>query len=228
MNRPGFVPSLMAADLMNVEKQVTQLNDHVEIYHIDIIDWHFAANMCFSPEFIRQLRPKTNALLDVHLMVKDLPVSIIDACLAAGADIISMHAGDPEVQKNIFAFVKKIKEAGKKVGIVLNPADKLENITEYLPEVDLITFMGVTPGFPKQTLIPCALEKIKAAIALREEKGYKFITMIDGGCHKATMKDVYETGVENIIMGATCLFGHDSDMHVAWKKMEEDFDEWVK
>lgn len=224
--RPNFVPSLMGMDFMNVEKQIKQLNEHSKMYHLDILDWHFAENMCISPQFIQQLRHISDAVFDVHLMVKDLPLSIIEASLKAGGDIISMHAED--AQQNIFKYISTIKEAGKKVGIVLNPATPLSIMQHYLDEVDMITFMGVTPGFAKQSLIPCVLDKIRDAIRLREEKGYHFTTMIDGGCHKATMKAVCDTGVENIIMGATCLFGHDSDMHVAWNKMEADFDEWVK
>ena len=221
-----FVPSLMAMDFLNVAKQIKELDENANMYHIDILDWHFAENLCVSPAFIQQLRPITNATFDVHLMVEGLPLSIIKACLDAGGDIISMHAED--AQRNIFKYISEIKQAGKKVGIVLNPATPLSVMQHYIEEVDLITFMGVTPGFAKQALIPSVLDKIRDALRLREEKGYKFETMIDGGCHKATMKAVAETGVENIIMGATCLFGHDSDMRVAWKKMEDDFNEWIK
>lgn len=222
----NFVPSIMGMDLMNVETQLRQLNQKANMYHLDIIDWHFAENMCISPQFISQFRPLTEATLDVHIMVKDLPLSIIQACIKAGGDIISIHAED--ARQNIFKFISEIKGAGKKVGIIMNPATPLSEIQHYIQEIDLLTFMGVTPGFAKQSLIMPVLDKIREAIALREEKGYHYTTMIDGGCHKATMKAVAETGVENIIMGATCLFSQDKDMLVAWDKMEKDFAEWTK
>ena len=97
----------------------------------------------------------------------------------------------------------------------------------YLDQVDLLTFMGVTPGFARQKLIEPVLDKIREAHALREEKGYRFETQIDGGCNKNTMKRVSETGVDIIIMGATCLFSQDPDMETAWNKMLSDYEEWV-
>ncbi len=221
-----FVPSIMGMDLMNVERQITQLNKHASMYHLDILDWHFAENMCISPAFIQQLRPLTQAILDVHIMVQGLPLSIIDASINSGGDIISMHAED--AQQNIFKYITTIHEAGKKVGIILNPATPVDIMKHYIDQVDLLTFMGVTPGFPRQSLIPPVLDKIREALRLREEKNYHFTTMIDGGCHKTTMKAVYETGVENIIMGSTVLFSQDSDMDVAWDKMERDFNAWIQ
>ena len=224
--RPNFVPSLVGMDFMNVERQIKEMNENAGMYHLDILDWHYAENMCISPQFIQQLRPLTDCTLDVHLMVEGMPISMIRAVIEAGGDIISMHAED--VTRNIFKYISEIKGAGKKVGIVLNPAIPLSVAEYYLEDVDLVTFMGVTPGFAKQSLIPPVLDKIRGAIRLREEKGYHFTTMIDGGCHQATMKAVAETGVENIIMGATCLFSQDKDLRVAWQKMTRDFDEWTK
>lgn len=221
-----FIPSIIGMNLMNVERQIRQLNKYAKMYHLDIIDWHFAENMSVSPTFIEQLCPLTDAELDVHLMVQGPPLSIIEACIKAGADTICVHAED--AQRNIFKFISTIHDAGKKIGVVLNPATPLSVMQHYLNEVDEVTFMGVTPGFTQQKLVPVVLDKIRDALRLREEKGYHFTTLIDGGCHKSTMKAVYETGVENIVMGATVLFSHGPDMDVAWQKMTEDFEAWTR
>ena len=220
------MPSLMGMDLMNVQRQIEQLDEHAQMYHLDVIDWHFAKNMFISPAFIAQLRPITKAVLDTHLMVEGLPLDIIDAVIDAGSDIVSLHAED--IQRNVFKYISHIKGRGKKVGIVLNPSVPLDIMRYYIDQVDLITFMGVTPGFPKQSLIPCVLDKIREAHALREQHGYTFKTMIDGGSHKGTMKQVDATGVDYIIMGNTCLFSQDCDLRKAWAIMEENFNEWVR
>ena len=39
-------PSLMAMDLMNVQEQIEGLNPYAYYYHVDVIDWHYARNMC--------------------------------------------------------------------------------------------------------------------------------------------------------------------------------------
>ncbi len=41
------------------------------------------------------------------------------------------------------------------------------------------------------------------------------------------MKKVSETGVDIIIMGATCLFEQDPNMEKAWGKMVRQYEEWV-
>lgn len=220
-----FAPSLMAMDLMNVQKQIEGLNPYAYYYHVDVIDWHYARNMCLSPEFIGQLRRITTTPLDVHLMVKDLGMEIIEAVADAGADIISLP--QEEIGKNAFKYISYIKGRGKKFGVVLDPATPLSVLQYYLKDIDLLTFMGVTPGFARQSLIEPVLDKIREAHALREKMGYTFETQIDGGCHKATMKKVSETGVNIIIMGATCLFSQDRDMGVAWRKMIADYEEWT-
>ena len=218
-------PSLMAMDLMNVQEQIEGLNPYAYYYHVDVIDWHYARNMCLSPQFIEQLRKITETPLDVHLMVQDLGMEIVEAVCDAGADIISLPL--EEMGRNVFKYISYIKGRGKKFGVVLGPEAPLSALQYYLKEVDLLTFMGVTPGFAKQSLIEPVLDKIREAHALRERIGYTFETQIDGGCHRATMKKVSETGVDIIIMGATCLFSQDHDMGVAWKKMLADYEEWI-
>ncbi|MCI8597177.1 MAG: allulose-6-phosphate 3-epimerase [Lachnospiraceae bacterium] len=222
---PKFAPSLMGMDLMNVQEQIEGLNPNAAYYHVDIIDWHYAKNMCLSPQFIQQLRKITQVPIDVHLMVKDLDMALLDAVMDAGADIVSLPA--EEIGQNVFSYLAHIKERGKKFGVVVAPSTPLSALQYYLDQVDLLTFMGVTPGFAKQKLIEPVLDKIREAHALREEKHYHYETQIDGGCHKATMKKVSETGVDIIIMGATCLFEHNHDMGKAWAKMVKDYEEWV-
>lgn len=222
---PKFAPSLMGMDLMNVREQIEGLNPYAAFYHVDIIDWHYAKNMCLSPQFVQQLRKITQVPIDVHLMVKEMDLELIDAVIDAGADIISLPA--EEIGQNVFKYLTHIKERGKRFGVVLAPSTPLSSARYYLNEVDLLTFMGVTPGFAKQKLIEPVLEKIQEAHTLREECGYHFETQIDGGCHEATMKRVSETGVDIIIMGATCLFDQDPNMEKAWGKMVRQYEEWV-
>ena len=78
-----FAPSLMAMDLMNVQEQIEGLNPYAYYYHVDVIDWHYARNMCLSPQFIEQLRKITETPLDVHLMVQDLGMDIVEAVTRA-------------------------------------------------------------------------------------------------------------------------------------------------
>ncbi len=213
-----FAVSLMGMDLMNAASQIQALNENAVLYHVDIIDWHYAKNMCLSPQFIAQLRPLAQRPIDVHLMVNGTEMEIAQACMQAGADIISFQADT--IEKNVFSYIDQVKSKGKKFGVVLNPATSLENIRPYIADIDLLTFMGVTPGFAGQKLVPSVLDKIRTAAALREEMGWHYETQIDGGCHPSTMKAVHETGVDYIVLGNTFLFSQSDNMREAWNKME--------
>jgi len=222
---PKFSPSLMGMDLMNVQKQITELDKYAYSYHVDYIDWRYAKNMCLSPQFVEQLRKITRVPIDVHLMVKDLELDIIEATAKAGADIISIPA--EEMEKNVFRYIEYIKGSGKKFGAVLCPATPLSAIDCYIDQIDQITFMGVTPGFARQKLVTKVLDKIKEAHMIRKTNGYHFLTQIDGGCHPETLKAIDETGVDIIVMGGTTLFSQDDDMDAAWAKMLNIYDHAV-
>ena len=106
-----FAPSLMGMDFMNVQEQIEGLNPYAYYYHIDIIDWHYAKNMCVSPQFIGQLRQITDLPLDVHIMVKDMGLDMIEAVIDAGADIVSLP--EEELGQNVFKYISYIRERGR-------------------------------------------------------------------------------------------------------------------
>lgn len=208
--------SLMGMDLLNVGEQIKHLNTRAYMNHVDVLDWHFARNLCFSPEFIQQVKSVCTIPLDIHLMIKDMEIDIIKEVVDAGADYVSMHP--EEINKNAFKYIDYIKGKDRKVGIVLNPTTPIDTIRYYIEYVDLITFMGVTPGFPGQQLVPAVLDKIKEAHRLREDRGYSYLTQIDGGCNEGTLKQIFSTGVDILIVGKTLLFGQDPHIPTAWDK----------
>lgn len=216
-----FSASLMGMDWMNAQRQILSLNNHTDRYHVDIIDWHYAKNMCLSPEFISQMRPIAKKPIEVHLMVEGTELEIAMASIKAGADIISFQAEN--IRQNVFKYIDAVKSSGKKFGVVVNPATPLEEIQYYIDQIDLLTFMAVTPGFAGQKLVVPVLDKIRKAHRLREKHHFLFETQIDGGCHPERLREVYETGVDYIILGNTCLYSQSKDPDVAWQKMEEMF-----
>lgn len=113
-----FSPSLMCMDLTQFKEQITAMNKKADFYHVDIMDGNYVRNITLSPFFIENLKKITTVPIDVHLMVNH-PEDIIPMCLGS-ADIISFH---PETANNkIFRLLNQIKDAGKKCGVVLNPA----------------------------------------------------------------------------------------------------------
>lgn len=211
-----FSPSLMCMDLTKFREQITAMNDRADFYHVDIMDGSYVKNITLSPFFIENLKKITTIPIDVHLMVNH-PEDIIPLCIDAGADIISFH---PETANNkIFRLLNQIKDAGRRCGVVLNPATPVDTIKEYAQLLDKVTVMSVDPGYAGQKFIPESLTKIQRLIALRETQGYHYLTEIDGSCNEKTFKVISQSGVDVFIVGTSGLFSLASNVSDAWDKM---------
>ena len=215
-----FSPSLMCMDLTQFKEQITAMNKKADFYHVDIMDGNYVRNITLSPFFIENLKKITTVPIDVHLMVNH-PEDIIPMCLEGGADIISFH---PETANNkIFRLLNQIKDAGKKCGVVLNPATPAESIAEYAHLLDKVTVMSVDPGYAGQKFIPESLNKIRKLINMRKNNGYHYLTEIDGSCNEKTFGQIAESGVDVFIVGTSGLFSLHEDVSQAWDRMIEIF-----
>ena len=99
--------------------------------------------------------------------------------------------------------IKRIKEKGKKVFMVINPGTPL-CIDDLLPEIDGVLIMSVNPGFAKQKFMPEVLPKLKE---LREK--FDGDIAIDGGINKTTAPEAVKSGA-NILATASYFFGSDN------------------
>ena len=121
------------------------------------MDGHFVPNITIGPEVIKNLRPMTKKIFDVHLMISPVD-NYIENFSQAGADIITFH---PEATKDTQETINLIKRFGKKVGISLKPNSKINLIEKFLKQIDLVLIMSVEPGFGGQKFMPQVLTKVK-------------------------------------------------------------------
>lgn len=215
-----FSPSLMCMNYLDVRRSILAMNDKADFYHVDIMDGHFVPNLSMCPAQVAALRSITDVPLDCHLMV-DHPEDYIDILAGAGAGYLCPHAETMSGQA--FRLIAKIKDAGCKVGVVLNPETPLSAIRHYLHLIDKLTLMTVDPGFAGQPFIWEMIDKVKAARELKEKNGYKYLIEADGACNEATYKALAEAGAEVLILGSSGLFDLDEDLGAAWEKMERSY-----
>lgn len=219
-----FAPSLMCMDQLHVEDQLKILNERADLYHVDIMDGNYVKNFSLAPAFVESIRPYAKLPIDMHLMVLH-PGDYIEVCAKSGTDYITPHADT--ITKDAFRVMNQIKDLGCKTGVAVNPSSSLEEIKYYIHLLDKITVMTVDAGFAGQKFIPQMLDKVRQLVEIRKEKKLSFLIEVDGSCNENTYKQLYDAGVDVMIVGTSGLFKLDNNLSLAWEKMMKKFDQCV-
>jgi ribulose-phosphate 3-epimerase len=162
------------------------------------MDNHYVPNLTIGPLVCSAIRPLTEAMIDVHLMVK--PVDrIVPDFAKAGADIISVQVeACPHLHRNL----SQIKDLGKLAGAVLNPSTSLSSLEYCLELCDLVLIMSVNPGFGGQSFIPSQVDKIRDLRRMCDERGLDPWIEVDGGIKGGNAWQVIEAGANAIVSGS--------------------------
>ena len=152
----------------------------------------------YGPNWVKQLRPETDLVLDVHLMIQN-PERFVEEFADAGADIIGVHV---EATPHIHRALQMIKNKGVKAEVVINPGTPVSAIEAVLDMVDQVLVMTVNPGFGGQKFLPSTLQKIEQLQTFREERGFDFDIEIDGGVNNETIKSAYDAGANVFVAGS--------------------------
>lgn len=198
-----IAPSILSADFSRLGEEIRAVDEAgADIIHIDVMDGHFVPNITIGPLLVKAARAVTGKILDVHLMISD-PDRYVDAFAASGADWITVHV---EACTHLQRTITRIKELGKRPGVVLNPATSLSSLDYILEEIDLVMLMSVNPGFGGQSFIPSTLTKIQQLRQRIIEAQLKVDIEIDGGVSINTIAGIVAAGA-NICVAGSAVYG---------------------
>lgn len=199
-----IAPSVLSADYANFETELKKLEaSGAEYAHLDVMDGHFVPNISFGAGVVASMRPHSKMVFDCHLMVSN-PEHHIEEFARAGADIISIHV---EATPHIHGALQKIRAAGVKPSVVINPGTPVEAIKNVLNLVDQVLVMTVNPGFGGQAFLPETMDKIRELVVLREVNELNFDIEVDGGIDDKTIQIAREAGANVFVAGSYVFKG---------------------
>ena len=195
-------PSILAADLLNLGRDVKMIEDSgCKWVHVDVMDGIFVPNLSYGYTTVKALRPATDMVLDVHLMI-DRPIRYVDEFCKAGADVLTIHV-ESDTPENTMAALEKIAANGVKPGIVLKPKTPAEAAAPFLGKCDLVLVMTVEPGFGGQKFMADMMPKVKQLRTMLDQVNPGCHLEVDGGVDLSNRDLCVESGADVLVAGSS-------------------------
>ena len=210
-------PSLMCADVLNLERELTVLDDlGVEYIHLDFMDNHFVPNITLDTGLIKATKRVLKRMKrDIHILAFE-PQQYFDAMEIGDGDIVSVHY---EACENLAEVLSDIRSRGAKPFVAISPDTKPEVLLDYLSMIDGVVVMTVYPGFAGRPIVEGSMEKLAAVRKMLYDSGFDLLMEVDGHVSWDLCARMRACGGDMFVAGSSSLYQKGLDMKEAVEKM---------
>lgn len=188
--RKVIIPSVIAKTQQELDEILSKIKGHAQLLQLDIMDNKFVPNSSLDFDF---KLPEKEYQFEAHLMIEN-PEKWIDENWNKVNTIIPHF----ESAKNPGRLIESVKNKEKRVALALNPETDVEQIKDYLDDLDQVLVMTVHPGFYGSKFLPETLDKIRKLRELQPELDIE----VDGGIKLETIEAVYKAGANMFVSGS--------------------------
>lgn len=200
-----IAPSMLAADFLHLEKDVELVNEHADLFHLDIMDGTFVPNISYGFPIVEAIARKATKPLDAHLMIVH-PEKYVDRFAKVGVNMLSFHLNAVDNAGQVLA---QIRAAGMKPGLAINPDIPVEKLYPYLDQCDYVVLMSVFAGFGGQKFIEATYQRLAAVKAEVKRQDVSCLIQVDGGVSAANSTKLIRHGADILVAGSAVFKAED-------------------
>ena len=169
-----ITPSILNADLANLDKEIARISAASDLLHLDIMDNIFVPNFTFDFSAASEIIRSCPIDVDAHLMVADVD-KIAPAYAEVGCASVTIHA---EASQNVVSTLRAIRRIGARAGLGLKPGTTIESYADLIDDVDMFLSMTVEPGFGGQKFMHEMMEKVRRTRAIIGDRPIWLLSLI--------------------------------------------------
>lgn len=197
-----IVPAILRNTFEKIAEDWNKVAEIAEHIQIDSTDGVFAGEKGFLDIVRLRDLPHAERKIEMHMMVQH-PADFVDDMIELNPSRCIFHLeaflGTTDLP---FVYNTIGEYTSADMGIAINPDTPIERLTEFLPLVQFVLFMGYKPGIAGQAIDKTVFEKIRAF-----HEQYPAITLAaDGHVGKDTIMEYSHAGISRFCAN-TALFG---------------------
>ncbi|OGM97372.1 MAG: hypothetical protein A2735_03315 [Candidatus Yanofskybacteria bacterium RIFCSPHIGHO2_01_FULL_41_21] len=211
-----ILPAILAETPEQFKQMVEKVSPFASVLHLDTSDGVFTDTKFIGPDVLAS--SPANIEWSAHLMVQN-PENIILSWLDlpnVKRIIFHIETTDPAlVHKDgvnkTQEIIDTVHNAGKEIGIALNPETNIEAVEPFMEQVDFVQFMSVHPGQYGAEFLPDVLNKVSDF----HIKHPNVKIAIDGGVNPERIPAMQKAGVSIFISGGYIMNSDNPEKAIA-------------